>query len=159
MTQRTIDILINGKNSRILGKNFINNKTDVYHFDDIWSLDILDITYYGLGKQRGFIYVLVVIDNLLKFGWTIAIRNKKLISLTNFFESIPTKYFRRRPSLSESADRSEFVNKTFLIIQITITIKIILKTPLQVLFLQNVLIVPSEISLASLSLKKVKPIG
>ena len=28
-------------------KKLIHKKTDVHHNDDIWSLDILDIKYYG----------------------------------------------------------------------------------------------------------------
>ena len=27
--------------------NFPKNKTDIYHFDDIWSLDILDLNDCG----------------------------------------------------------------------------------------------------------------
>ena len=34
-------------------------KTDVYHIDDVWSLDILGIKNYGPEKNEGYRYVLV----------------------------------------------------------------------------------------------------
>ena len=43
MTQKNIKKLINETSSRGPRKSYPTNKTDVYHFDDIWSLDILDL--------------------------------------------------------------------------------------------------------------------
>ena len=47
-------------------KKFITNKTDVYNIDDIWSLDILDLKDCGPENNRGYRYVLVIIDIFLK---------------------------------------------------------------------------------------------
>ena len=57
-------------------KNYATNKTDVYHIDDIWSLDILDLEDYGPENNRGYRYVLVIKDNFSKFGWTVPLKNK-----------------------------------------------------------------------------------
>ena len=62
MTQKTIKIFINAIYSKPPKKNYNTNKTDVYHIDDIWSLDILDLKDYG----RNYRYVLVIIDNFSK---------------------------------------------------------------------------------------------
>ena len=47
-------------------KNYATNKTNVYHIDNIWSLDILDLKDYGPENNRKYRYVLVVIDNFSK---------------------------------------------------------------------------------------------
>ena len=38
-------------------QNYITNKTDVYHFDDIWSWHILDLKDYGPENNRLHRYV------------------------------------------------------------------------------------------------------
>ena len=43
MTQKDIKIFINEIYSKPPEKNYSTNKTDVYHIDDTWSLDILDL--------------------------------------------------------------------------------------------------------------------
>ena len=58
-------------------KNYTTNKTDVYHSDGIWCLEILDFKDYGPEKYRGCRYVLVVIDIFSIFGWTVPSKNKK----------------------------------------------------------------------------------
>ena len=47
MTQKNNKIFINEIYSKGPKRNYITNKTDIYHFDDIWSLDILDFKDYG----------------------------------------------------------------------------------------------------------------
>ena len=43
MTQKSINISIDESYSKPLKKNYAFHKTDVYHIDDIWSSDILDL--------------------------------------------------------------------------------------------------------------------
>ena len=40
MTQKTIKTFINEISGKGPKQNYITNKTDVYHIDDNWSLDI-----------------------------------------------------------------------------------------------------------------------
>ena len=54
MTQENIKIFINELYSRGPKKNYDTDKTDVYHIDDIWSLDILDLKDYGPENNRGY---------------------------------------------------------------------------------------------------------
>ena len=68
MTQKLIKVLIDEIYSKPPKKNHLTNKTDVYHFDDIWNLDNLDLKDYRPENKRGYRYVLVVIDNISKFG-------------------------------------------------------------------------------------------
>ena len=76
MSQRTVKIFVNEIYSKPPKKNYPTNKTDVYHIDDIWSLDILDLKDYGPENNRDYRYVLVVKDNFSKFGWTVLLKNK-----------------------------------------------------------------------------------
>ena len=43
MTQKTIRSFVDEIYSEPPKKNYITNKTEVYHIDDIWPLDILDL--------------------------------------------------------------------------------------------------------------------
>ena len=112
MTQKNIKIFINEIYSKPPKKNYATNKTDVYHFDDIWSLDILDLKDYGPGNNRGYRYVLVIIDNFSKFGWTIPLKNKKALTIKDSFENILINS-NRKPDLVESDRGKQFYNNIF----------------------------------------------
>ena len=53
MTQKSIKLFINEIYSKPPKKNYPTNKTDVYHIDDIWSLDILDLKDYDPENNTG----------------------------------------------------------------------------------------------------------
>ena len=53
MTQKTMKILINEIYSRPPRRIYATNKTDVYHPDDIWSLNTLNLKEYGPENNRG----------------------------------------------------------------------------------------------------------
>ena len=112
MTQKNIKIFINEIYSKGPKKNYITNKTDVYHIDDIWALDILDLKDYGPENNRGYSNVLVIIDNFSKFGWTIPIKNKNAITIKDSFENILISS-KRKPNLIESDRGKEFYNNIF----------------------------------------------
>ena len=112
MTQKNIKIFINEIYSKPPKKNYATNKTDVYYIDDIWSLDILDLKDYGPKNNKGYRYVLVVIDNFSKFGWTKAIKNKNAITIKDSFENILISS-KRKPNLIESDRGKEFYNNIF----------------------------------------------
>ena len=111
MSHKTIILFINESYSKPPKKNYITNKTDVYHIDDIWKLDTLEPKDYGPENNRGYIYVLVIIDNFSKFGWTVALKNKNAPTIKDSFESslISSK---RKPILIET-DRGKDFNINF----------------------------------------------
>ena len=112
MTQKNIKIFINEIYSKPPRKNCATNKTDVYHIDDIWSLDILDLQDYGPENNRGYRYVLVVIDNFSKFGWTTPLKNKNAQTIKDSFENILINS-KRKPNLIEAGPGKEFYNNIF----------------------------------------------
>ena len=93
-------------------RNYPTNKTDVYFIDDIWSLDILDLKDYGPENNKNYRYVLVVIDNFSKFGWTTPLKNKNALTIKNSFENILMNS-KRKPNLIESDRGKEFYNNIF----------------------------------------------
>ena len=112
MTQKNIKIFIDEIYSKPPKKNYATNKTNVYHIDDIWSLDILDLKDYGPENNKGYRYVLVVIDNFSKFGWTIPLKNKNALTIKDSFENILTNS-KRKPNLIETDRGKEFYNNIF----------------------------------------------
>ena len=112
MTQKNIKIFINEIYSKAPKKNYDTNKTDVYHIDDIWSLDILDLKDYGPENNRGYRYVFVVIDNFSKFGWTIPLKNKNAQTIKDSLENIIINS-KRKPNLIESDRGKKFYNNIF----------------------------------------------
>ena len=93
-------------------KYYATNKTDVYFIDDIWSLDILDLKDYGPENNRGYRYVLVIIDNFSKFGWTFPLKNKNAQTIKDSFENILTNS-KRKSNLIESDRGKDFYNNIF----------------------------------------------
>ena len=112
MTQKNIKIFINEIYSKPPKKNYFTNKTDVYHIDDIWSLDVLDLKDYGPENNRGYRYVLVTIDNFSKYGWAIPLKNKNAQTIKDSFENILISS-KRKPNLVESDRGKEFYNNIF----------------------------------------------
>ena len=66
--------------SKSIKKKYPTNKTDVYHIDDIWNLDILDLKVCCPENNRNYRYVLVIHDNFSKFGWTVPLKTKNAIN-------------------------------------------------------------------------------
>ena len=112
MTQKNIKKFINEIYSEPPKKNYATNKTDVYHIDDIWSLDILDLKDYGPENKRGYRYVSVIIANFSKFGWTVPLKNKSAQTIKGSFENILISS-KRKPNLIESDRGKEFYNNMF----------------------------------------------
>ena len=112
MTQKNIKIFINEIYSKPPKRNYTTNKTDVYFIDKIWSLDILDLKDYGPENNRGYRYILVIIDNFSKYGWTIPLKNKNAQTIKDSFENILVSS-KRKPNLIESDRGKEFYNNIF----------------------------------------------
>ena len=112
MTQKNFKFFINEIYFKPPKKNYITNKTDVYHIDDTWSLDILDLKDYGTENNRGYRYVLVTIDTFSKYGWTVPLKNKNAQTIKESFENILISST-RKPNLIESDRGKEFYNNIF----------------------------------------------
>ena len=77
MTQKTIMFLIVEFYCKPTKKIYVTNKADVYHIDESWSSDILNLNEH-MPKGRDYSHVLVVIDIFSKCDWKISLRIKIL---------------------------------------------------------------------------------
>ena len=85
---KTFKKFINDIYSKPSEKYYVTNKTNVYHIHDIWPPDILDFKDYGPKNNRGYRYVLVVIDNFSKYGWTVPLKNKNAQTIKDSLQSV-----------------------------------------------------------------------
>ena len=112
MSQKHIKNFINEKHSKPPKKNYVTSKTNVHHIDDIWYLDILDLKDYGPENNRGYRYILIVIDNFSKFGWTVPLKNKNAQTIKDSFENILIGS-KSKPNLIENDRGKKFYNNNF----------------------------------------------
>ena len=112
MTQKNNKKFTNEIYSKPPKKYYDTNKTNVDYFDDTWSLDILDLKDYGPENNRGYRYVLAIIDNFSKYGWTVPLKNKNAQTIKDSFEKIIISS-KRKPNLIESDRGKEFYNNIF----------------------------------------------
>ena len=112
MTRKSNKIFVNEIYSKPPKKYYPTNKTDIYHIDDIWSLDILDLKDHGPENSRGFRYLLVIIDNFSSFGFTITLKKKNVQTIKDFFEYILINS-KRFPNLIETDRGKNFITIFF----------------------------------------------
>ena len=112
MTQKTIKIFIGENYSKPPKNTYPTEKTDVYHTDDIWSSDIVELKDYGPENIGGYRFNLVIVDNFSNFGWTIPLKDKNAQAITNTFETnlISSK---RKPNLIGTDRGKQFLTVSF----------------------------------------------
>ena len=101
-------------------------------------MDILDIKDYGPENNRNYRCILVIIDNVSQFGWTVPLK-KNSQTIKDSFENIITSS-KRKPNLFEIDRCKEFSNINFQKI-LSKKINFFLETHPQELFLQKFSIV------------------
>ena len=78
----------------------------------LMTLDILDLKDYGPEINRGYKYVLVIMDNFSKFGLTLPLKNKNAQTIKDSFENILISS-KSKPNLIESEPGKKVYNKIF----------------------------------------------
>ena len=112
MKQVLIKTFVNEIYSNPPKKSYSTNRTVVKHIDDTWSMDLLDMIDYGVKNNRGYRYILVVIDNFSKFGWGVPLKNKYAQTIVDEVSKIIDSS-KRKPNLVETDGGKEFVNRVF----------------------------------------------
>ena len=87
-TQKPINLYVNEFFSKPPKENYSTNKTDVYHIDDVWSLDIFDLKGYGPKNNKNYRYVSVIIDNFSKLVWIVPLKIKNAQKIKYSSETI-----------------------------------------------------------------------
>ena len=62
--------------------------------DNIWNADLGDMQLISK-FNKGFRFLLCVIDTYIKYAWVVPLKDKKSISIVNAFQKILKKYNRK----------------------------------------------------------------
>ena len=93
-------------------RNYPTNNIVYNHIDEIWSIDLADMIDYKTSNNKGFRYIIIIIDNFSKYLWAIPLKNKYSQTITNEFSTILTTS-KRKPLKIESDRGTEFYNSIF----------------------------------------------
>ena len=93
-------------------KNYPTKKIVCISIDEMWSIDLADFSDYKTPNNKGFRYLIVIIDNFSNCLWAIPLKNKCSQTITNEFSNLLTTS-KRKPLKIESDRGSEFYNNIF----------------------------------------------
>jgi transposase InsO family protein len=83
--------------------------------DDLWAADLIDMKKY-LKENKGYVYILNVIDTFSKFAWGVPIKSKDGVAVSKAFEKViknAKSQGHRPPNLLHTDKGKEFENKHF----------------------------------------------
>lgn len=93
-------------------KRFPRNPYIVFNRDDLWEADLTSMEKVAK-YNRGFRYLLNVIDVFSRYAWSVPIKNKSAESIVKAFKSILRKSKERVPLLLQTDKGKEFMNRKF----------------------------------------------
>jgi len=67
-------------------KNFTRRRVNVYGKNDLWQADLVEMILYS--KNKGYKYILCVIDCFTKFAWALPMRTKSGKEVTSAMSKI-----------------------------------------------------------------------
>ncbi|KAL4111835.1 hypothetical protein QTP88_015718 [Uroleucon formosanum] len=85
-------------------KNYTRRRVNVYGKNDLWQVDLVEMIPYSK-QNKGYKYILCVIDCFTKFAWEIAIKSKKSKEVSSAMSKILLK---RTPKLLQLDNGKEF---------------------------------------------------
>ena len=107
-----IKIFVDEIYSKPPSRNYPTNKIFYNHIDELWSIDLADLSDYKTSNNKGFRYIFIVIDDFSKYLWAIPLKNKYSQTITNeLSNTISTS--KRKPRKLESDTGTEFYNNIF----------------------------------------------
>ena len=92
-------------------KHYLRRRVILKGIDDLWQADLAEFQLYAR-ENKGYKYILVVIDCFSKYLWTRAIKNKTGEEVTQAFKDILSKSG-RKPINLQTDNGKEFYNKHF----------------------------------------------
>lgn len=96
---------------RSVRRNFRRRRTIIKGYGDLWQIDLAEMQPYA-DQNRGFRYILVVIDCYSKYVWTCPIKNKTAQEVSKAMKTVleDTNY---KPKNIQSDQGTEFYNRYF----------------------------------------------
>lgn len=92
-------------------KKFIRRKVIMISMDDHWQIDLVEMGAYSK-ENKGYKFLLTIIDTFSKCAWAVPIKNKTGVEVTTAMESVFDNS-KRIPKNMQSDDGKEFFNKYF----------------------------------------------
>ncbi|RWR99765.1 hypothetical protein B4U79_03256, partial [Dinothrombium tinctorium] len=89
-------------------KRFKRNKLLVSHIDEQWQADLPDMREVS-SENKGFKYILTIIDIFSKYAWAVPIKNKQPDGVIKVFKKI---FEERKPLYLQTDKGKEFVNQS-----------------------------------------------
>lgn len=96
---------------RAARRNYPRRSVIVCGIDDSWQADLIEMIPHA-AVNKGYKYLLTVIDNFSKYAWARALKSKKAGDVSHAFEDI-LNTSGRRPKNLQTDDGKEFFNRTF----------------------------------------------
>lgn len=93
-------------------KNYKRRRTILLGIDDLWQADLAEYQKFS-SQNKGYKFLLVIIDCFSKYVWTVALKDKSAISIANAFNHLFTYETKRRPNNLQTDNGKEFYNKQF----------------------------------------------
>lgn len=94
-------------------KNFERRKIITKGINELWAADLLIMTTVNVKINKGFKYMLNVIDTFSKFAWIKPLKKKDGKSVAEAFERILKKKVDKTPDLLHTDAGKEFLNHNF----------------------------------------------
>lgn len=91
-------------------KNFPRRRVIMIGIDNLWQADLAEMGNHA-SENKGFKFILLVMDTFSKFGWAEPIKNKTGEEVTKAFQKILNKG--RAPKNLQTDNGKEFYNKHF----------------------------------------------
>ena len=89
-------------------RKFTRRRVIVYHIDEIWAADLVEMQQFSKWN-KGYRYLLMIIDVFSKYGWIVPLKDKKGESVTKAFNEIFKEG--RKPQYLWVDKGKEFYNK------------------------------------------------
>jgi hypothetical protein len=90
-------------------KNFTRRRVNIYGKNDLWQADLVEMITYSK-KNKGYKYILCVIDCFTKFAWALPLKSKTGKEVSNALSKI---LLTRSPKLLQLDNGKEFYNSSF----------------------------------------------
>jgi transposase InsO family protein len=94
---------------KLIIRKFKRRKVVVHEIDEIWSADLVDMRHFAK-HNKGFNYLLTVIDIFSKFAWAVPLKTKTGKEQIQSFQKLMKE---RKPTKLWTDAGKEFVNKEF----------------------------------------------
>lgn len=94
-------------------KHFPRRRVYTKAIDNLWQLDLVDMTKYSRNKNKNNKFILTVIDVMSKYSWAVPVKNKTGAAVTEAMKEVFRQSSPRVPAKIQVDNGKEFYNSHF----------------------------------------------